>query len=176
MSTWLLLLALIVFYLPWISMYKFMALADYKRRWRAFVPGWNFLLMYDLANAGRGNVLWLLAGLPAAIVILIVATFFEASDTGVSEGQTMSFDPIVWAAVAAVVAVPACLLIAAVVGRLAERTARKKSLGIIAGLPLVWMAGLPYLGLTAKVNAGMKPDYVPLPPLTSSFSNLTRRT
>jgi hypothetical protein len=171
----LVLVLVVVFYLPWLSMYQFMKLAGYKNTWRAFVPGWNFLLMYDLGNAGRGNALWLGVGLIPALLIFVVAAFFEAAASdGVAEGQTMSFDPVVWEAAALVIAIPACVLITAVISRLAVNTGRKKSLGIIAGLPLVWVGGLPYLASTAKENTGMPPEYVPLPPLPS-FDRITGR-
>jgi hypothetical protein len=165
----------VVFYLPWLSMYKFMQLAGYKNTWRAFVPGWNFLVMYDLANAGRGNVLWLLVGLLPALLIMVVAAFIEAGQgDGVAEGQTLSFDPAFVAAAVVATIVPACVLLTAVISRLAVNTGRKKSLGIIAGLPLVWVGGLPYLASTAKENTGMPPEYVPLPPLPS-FDRITGR-
>src|SRR5689334_11077064 len=99
-------------------MYRFLELAGYQRKWRTFVPVWNLLLMYDLADAGRGNALWLLGSLPAVMVTAVIAAAVAASDTGVSEGDRVSLPPEVVAGLIVIAVIPAFVLVPAVAGRL----------------------------------------------------------
>ena len=175
-------IAAIVFYLPWIAMYRFMDLAGYTRKWRALVPGWNFLLMYDLARPGRDNSLWLLIGVLPAIAMLVTWVFIEVIliDWGVGEYDRIGVsDRIVLGAPTAemgsealfvfwaVVILPAFYLVPIVGASLAARTGRRKTLGMLATVPGVWVIGLPLLALTAKTNLGLAMEAAPLPPLPS---------
>lgn len=62
------LIAILYVYVPFaISSYRLMSLAQFRRRWRAFVPFWNILILMDLAERER---IWSLA-----ILVPIVSYF-----------------------------------------------------------------------------------------------------
>jgi hypothetical protein len=156
-------LIIVVFlYVPWIAVYRLLALANYKSRWRAFVPVLNILLAYDLSGLGKTAALKLLITLPVAFVAAVVYAIASSADTGIDQSTTIEFPAAVIAGLVAVALLPSLIFLPAMGAALAEKTARSRTVGMIALLPGVFLAGFPYLALTAKVNAGIPPEYVPM--------------
>jgi hypothetical protein len=167
MLVWLLIIAGL--YLPWVSMYRFMRLADYARPWRAFVPGWNLLVAFDLAKSDRLASLWLFSTLPVALIIYVIAGASDVvgnNDAGPTQEAQASISTELTIALIALSLLPSLVMFSILGGRLAVATARSRLSGLIAGL--FWVVGLPVLAFTAKTNAGLEPEYRPLPPLRLS--------
>jgi hypothetical protein len=170
-------------------MYRFMSLGGYGRKWRAFVPLWNIFIMYDLANAGRGNFFWILLMLPAVLVIRsiwVVLRISSAEDTPelsdfiagyyTDLGQeVIAVDRIVTYGLWALFLVPAFVLLPIVGGRLAIRSGLPRWAGVVAAIPGVWLAGLPALAFSARTNTGLPAEILPLPPFVDASTQPGRR-
>src|SRR4051794_34418412 len=57
------------------SAYKTMSLAGYRRRWRAFVPGWNLLVLSDTVGLSRTmTVVFIWIPLTTSIRLMMIGT------------------------------------------------------------------------------------------------------
>lgn len=179
----------VLLYLPFITMYRFMDLGGYKRKWRALVPVWNLFMMYDLANAGRGNFFWLFGSLPIVLTIrsvVVVLRIFDASDTPeISDfiagyytplGQEVILaDRIIDYILYVLFAIPGFILLPIIGGRLAIRSGLPRWAGVVAAIPGVWVAGLPALAFSARRNTGLPVEILPMPPFVDSTTQPGRR-
>jgi hypothetical protein len=187
-TIWLLAIALL--YLPFISVFRFMQLAGYERKWRAFIPLWNIFMMYDLASAGRGNFFWVFTTLPAVLAVRSVFVWLriaDASDTPqVSDfiagyytelGQEVIVaDEVISVLLWVLFLIPGFILVPIIGGRLAIKTGLPRWAGVVAAMPGIWLAGLPLLALIARRNAGLAVEIHPMPPFVDATQQPGRRT
>jgi hypothetical protein len=183
------LLALLFLYVPFISVFRFMQLGGYQRKWRAFVPLWNIFMLYDLANAGRGNFFWVFASLPLVLTVRSVFVWLriaDASDTPeVSDfiagyytplGQEVIVaDEIISLGLWVLFLIPSFILVPIVGGRLAVKVGLDRWIGIIAAIPGLWLIGLPALALSARRNTGLPVEVHPMPPFVDASTQPGRR-
>ena len=184
-----LLVAAVLLYLPFIPVYRFMAIGGYRRKWRAFVPLWNIFMMYELANAGRGNVFWVFATFPLVLAIRSVFVFqqiWNQDDTPTLTDFTFGYhtdlgqevirvDPLVTFLLWVLFLTPSFILLPIVGGRLAMRAGLPRWAGVVALIPGLWIAGLPILAMVARRNTGLAVEILPMPPFVDATTQPGRR-